>query len=104
MPSCPSILQRDRRFTPKSKMSSQSAFPAVRPAEPAIAMALKIPAGSPILLIERTSYTPDHHPVDCETLHYRGDYIRFQTRLASRRAQHINRGMRGLAKAVGRIR
>ena len=56
-------------------------------AEPAIAMALKIPAGSPIFLIERTSYTLGHRPVDYEKLYYRGDHIRFKTRLARRRAQ-----------------
>jgi GntR family transcriptional regulator len=55
-------------------------------AEPAIAMALEIPAGSPIFLIERTSYTLGRHPVDYERLHYRGDHIRFKTRLARRRA------------------
>jgi GntR family transcriptional regulator len=55
-------------------------------AEPAIAMALKIPAGSPIFLIERTSYTLGHRPVDYERLHYRGDHIRFKTRLGRRRA------------------
>jgi GntR family transcriptional regulator len=56
-------------------------------AEPAIALALKIPTGSPIFLIERTSYTLDHRPVDYEKLYYRGDQIRFKTRLARRRAQ-----------------
>jgi GntR family transcriptional regulator len=56
-------------------------------AEPAIAMALEIPAGSPLFLIERTSYTLGHHPVDYEKLHYRADRIRFKTRLARRRAQ-----------------
>jgi GntR family transcriptional regulator len=54
-------------------------------AEPAVAMALKIPAGSPIFLIERTSYTSGHRAVDYERLHYRGDSIRFKTRLARRR-------------------
>jgi GntR family transcriptional regulator len=56
-------------------------------AEPAIAMALKIHTGSPIFLIERTSYTLGHRPVDYERLHYRGDHIRFKTRLARSRAQ-----------------
>jgi GntR family transcriptional regulator len=54
-------------------------------AESAVAVALEIPVGSPIFLIERTSYTSGHRPVDYEKLHYRGDYIRFQTRLARRR-------------------
>jgi GntR family transcriptional regulator len=56
-------------------------------AEPAIAMALEIPTGSPIFLIDRTSYTLGHRPVDYERLHYRGDHIRFKTRLARRRPQ-----------------
>lgn len=56
-------------------------------AEPAIAMALEIPTGSPIFLIDRTSYTLGHRPVDYERLHYRGDQIRFKTRLARRRAK-----------------
>ena len=56
-------------------------------AEPAAAMALGIPAGSPIFLIDRTCYTLGHRPVDYERLHYRGDHIRFKTRLVRRRAQ-----------------
>ena len=55
-------------------------------AESAIAMALGVSAGSPIFLIERTSYTSGHRAVDYERLHYRGDYIRFKTRLTRRRA------------------
>ena len=42
-------------------------------ASPAVAIALEIPAGSPIFLIDRTSYTLGHRPVDYERLHYRGD-------------------------------
>jgi GntR family transcriptional regulator len=57
-------------------------------AEPAVATALEIPVGSPIFLIERTSYTAGHRAVDYERLHYRGDHIRFKTRLARRRAPH----------------
>ena len=48
------------------------------------AEALQVPTGSPILLIERTSYTTGNRPVDYERLHYRGDLIRFVTRLARR--------------------
>ena len=48
------------------------------------AQALQVPAGSPIFLIERTSYTIGNRPVDYERLHYRGDLIRFVTRLARR--------------------
>lgn len=54
-------------------------------AEPTVALALEIPVGSPIFLIERTSYTSGHRAVDYERLYYRGDYIRFKTRLARRR-------------------
>jgi GntR family transcriptional regulator len=53
-------------------------------ADPVIAGALQVPAGSPIFLIERTSYTTGNRPVDYERLHYRGDLIRFVTRLARR--------------------
>jgi GntR family transcriptional regulator len=54
-------------------------------AEPDVATALEIPVGNPIFMIERTSYTSSHRVVDYERLHYRGDYIRFKTRLARRR-------------------
>lgn len=53
-------------------------------ADAAVARALGINAGDPIFLIERTSYTTGHQPVDYEKLYYRGDQIRFVTRLARR--------------------
>ena len=53
-------------------------------ADTTVARALGISAGSPIFLIERTSYTTDHQPIDYEKLYYRGDQIRFVTRLARR--------------------
>jgi GntR family transcriptional regulator len=53
-------------------------------AEPDVAAALEISVGSPVFLIERTSYTSRHRAVDYERLHYRGDTIRFKTRLARR--------------------
>jgi GntR family transcriptional regulator len=53
-------------------------------ADTAVARALGIVAGSPIFLIERTSYTTGRQPVDYEKLYYRGDQIRFVTRLARR--------------------
>jgi GntR family transcriptional regulator len=53
-------------------------------ADSVAARALQVPAGSPIFLIERTSYTTGNRPVDYERLHYRGDLIRFVTRLARR--------------------
>jgi GntR family transcriptional regulator len=56
-----------------------------------VAWALGIAAGSPIFLIERTSYCAGHQPIDYEKLFYRGDQIRFVTRLA-RRPQESRRG------------
>jgi GntR family transcriptional regulator len=53
-------------------------------ADPVVAQALQVPTGSPIFLIERTSYTTGNRPVDYERLHYRGDLFRFVTRLARR--------------------
>jgi GntR family transcriptional regulator len=47
-----------------------------------VAEALRIPEGSPILRIERTSFTTEGKPIDYEMLSYRGDLIRFVTRLA----------------------
>jgi GntR family transcriptional regulator len=54
-------------------------------ADSTVAKALDIEIGSPIFLIERTSYSMGHRPVDYEKLHYRGDRIRFVTRLARRK-------------------
>jgi len=53
-------------------------------ATPDVARALVIDPGDAVFLIERTSYSTDHRPVDYEKLHYRGDQIRFVTRLARR--------------------
>jgi GntR family transcriptional regulator len=53
-------------------------------AEPAVAQALGVEIGAPIFLIERTSYRAGNQPIDYEKLHYRGDMIRFVTRLARR--------------------
>ncbi|MHB0990277.1 MAG: GntR family transcriptional regulator [Burkholderiales bacterium] len=47
-----------------------------------IAQALGIEVGSPIFLIERTSYAEGQKPVDYEKLYYRGDLIKFVTRLS----------------------
>jgi GntR family transcriptional regulator len=49
-----------------------------------VARALGIHAGSPIFLIERTSFSNGHRPVDYERLYYRGDHIRLMTRLTRR--------------------
>jgi GntR family transcriptional regulator len=47
----------------------------------AIADALHVRVGSPIFQIERTSMTTGNHPVDYEVLSYRGDLVRFVTKL-----------------------
>ncbi len=49
-----------------------------------VARALGIDTGSPIFLIERTTFSSNHRPVDYERLYYRGDHIRFVTRLTRR--------------------
>jgi GntR family transcriptional regulator len=53
-------------------------------ADATVARALRIAIGSPIFLIERTSYSVGQQPIDYEKLYYRGDQIRFVTRLARR--------------------
>jgi GntR family transcriptional regulator len=50
-------------------------------ADAEVAAALKVKARSPIFRIERTSYSRDGRPVDYERLYYRGDLVRFVTRL-----------------------
>ncbi len=55
-------------------------------ADATVARGLGIGAGSPIFLIERTSYIAGHQPIDYEKLFYRGDHIRFVTRLTRRGA------------------
>jgi GntR family transcriptional regulator len=50
-----------------------------------VAAALRIERGSPIFCIERTSYSTGSLPVDYEKLYYRGDLVRFVTRLARKR-------------------
>jgi GntR family transcriptional regulator len=53
-------------------------------ADATVARALCLGVASAIFLIERTSYSIEHRPIDYEKLHYRGDRIRFVTRLARR--------------------
>jgi GntR family transcriptional regulator len=55
-------------------------------AEALVAAALGIEVGSPIFLIERTSYASRQQPIDYEKLYYRGDQICFVTKLARRPA------------------
>ena len=56
-------------------------------AEAEVASALRVKQGSPIFRIERTSYTAGNHPVDYEKLYYRGDLVRFVTRLARKKSR-----------------
>jgi GntR family transcriptional regulator len=63
-------------------------------ADNVVAQALGVSAGSPIFLIERTSYTEGQRPVDYEKLHYRGDQIQFVTRLARRTSSGPKMGAR----------
>lgn len=49
-----------------------------------VAEALGVDVGSAIFLIERTSYTEGGKPIDYEKLYYRGDRIKFVTRLSRR--------------------
>ncbi len=51
-----------------------------------IARLLDIPSGSPIFIIERTSFSNTGEPVDYEKLHYRADKIRYHMRLIRRAA------------------
>ena len=46
-----------------------------------VAHALRVKLGSPIFQIERTSMTLNNLPVDYEVLSYRGDLVRFTTKL-----------------------
>lgn len=55
-----------------------------RAAEPRIAQHLQVAPQSPIFYIERTTYCAGPRPIDYERLYYRGDMIRFVTRLARR--------------------
>jgi GntR family transcriptional regulator len=63
-------------------------------ADATVARALCVDLGSAIFLIERTSYSTEHRPVDYEKLHYRGDQIRFVTRL-ERRTPVLRKGGAG---------
>jgi GntR family transcriptional regulator len=55
-----------------------------------VATALNFDIGSPIFLVERTSYSLGHRPVDYGKLH--GDQIRFVTRLARRSPGELKGG------------
>jgi GntR family transcriptional regulator len=63
-------------------------------ADSRVARALGIGTGSPIFLIERTSFCEGQRPVDYERLYYRGDQVRFVTRLARRAKARAKGGRR----------
>jgi GntR family transcriptional regulator len=56
-------------------------------AEAEVATALKVKQRSPIFRIERTAYSTGGRPVDYERLYYRGDLVRFVTRLVRKVSQ-----------------
>ena len=56
------------------------------PAGRAVAEALGLARGAPVLAIERTTYSVDGVPVDFEQMFYRGDRIRYTMRLKRRRS------------------
>lgn len=66
-----------------------------------VAEALQIRPRQPVFLIERTSYSEGHQPVDYEKLHYRGDQIRFVTRL-TRNMGPVLHNVRGPAQPYRR--
>lgn len=57
-------------------------------ADSKVAFALEVESGMPIFQIDRTSYSVNHRPVDYERLYYRGDLIRFRTRLERKSGLH----------------
>ncbi len=50
-------------------------------ADDALAMHLKVEAGSPVLCIERTTHTASGEPIDYEHLYYRGDAFQYKVRV-----------------------
>ena len=64
-----------------------------------VAEALQVRIGSPIFQIERTTMTSGDKPVDYEVLSYRGDLVRFVTRL-HRRQENVagSRALRSRAR------
>lgn len=50
-------------------------------ASASIARQLQVQKGSPLLMIERVTYSTSKRPIDYETIYYRGDRIRYLTTL-----------------------
>ncbi len=56
-------------------------------ADRVVARALSVRVGSPLFVIERTSYAAERVPVDYEKLYYRGDRVSFVTTLRRKRSK-----------------
>lgn len=54
------------------------------PADTALARLLRVPESSPILRIERLTFTTDRKPLDFEYLYYRGDAFQYRLRIERR--------------------
>lgn len=67
-----------------------------------VAEALQVKVGAPIFQIERTSKTTNREPIDYEVLSYRGDLVRFVTKLS--RIEENRPQLRHLAPANDRDR
>ena len=63
--------------------------------DPVMAEPLGMEPRDPILLIERTSYSTDHRPVDYEKLYYRGDKIGFSMRMQRKRPSFALKDLSG---------
>ena len=50
-------------------------------AEEEVALQLGVPAGTPLVFIDRLTYDADDHPIDYEHLHVRADRFRYGLRL-----------------------
>jgi GntR family transcriptional regulator len=66
-------------------------FPATASRE--VARHLEVPRGSPILEIERISYSENGTPLDYERLYYRGDRVTYRTRLLRRPEKRTEAGL-----------
>jgi GntR family transcriptional regulator len=66
-------------------------------AKGAVARSLGVRVGSPVFFIARTSYRAGHEPIDYEKLYYRGDQVRFLTRLTRRASVAPRAARKGVA-------
>ncbi len=61
-------------------------------ADEALGQQLRLESGSPILVIERTTYSSDEAPIDFEHLYYRGDSFQYHIRVNRNPAQEKQHG------------